>query len=170
MRAPTAGVPAWRPIVAGGLTCGVLDITGAFTTAWFNAGMAPARLLKAVASGVLGPDAFHGGAGVAALGLFLHFCVAFGWAAFFYLLSRRFRFLTQQAVISGLVYGAFVYLAMNYAMLPLAALLRSLSIPNTKPFVPRLTWGQFVVHLTCVGLAIALAVRHWSRPKGLATE
>jgi len=155
--------PAWRPIVAGGLICGVLDINAAFLNAWLANGMAPARLLKAVASGLLGTDAFQGGAAVAALGLALHFCVAFGWSAVFYASSRRLGFLAQHAVVSGLAYGAFVYLAMNYAVLPLAAQFRSLYIPDTKPFVPRLAWAQFGIHLGFVGLAISLAVRRWSR-------
>lgn len=162
--APTQTTPwNWRAVAAGGLVCGVLDINAAFLSAWLNGGMLPARLLKAVASGLLGVDALRGGAGTAAFGLMLHFCVAFTWATLFYALSRRCRFLTQQAVASGLVYGAVVYLAMNYAVLPLAAQFRSLYIPGTKPHVPRLAWPQFGIHLTCVGLAIALAVRRWSR-------
>lgn len=162
--APTQTTPwNWRAVAAGGLVCGVLDINAAFLSAWLNGGMLPARLLKAVASGLLGADALQGGAGTAAFGLMLHFCVAFAWATLFYALSRRCRFLTQQAVASGLVYGAVVYLAMNYAVLPLAAQFRSLYIPGTKPHVPRLAWPQFGIHLTCVGLAIALAVRRWSR-------
>ena len=153
----------WRAVVAGGLACGVLDISAAFTNAWLANGVAPVRVLKAVASGLLGAEAFNGGAGVAAFGLALHFCVAFSWATLFYLLSRRFKFLTQQAVASGLVFGAVVYLAMNHAVLPLAAQFRSLYIPATKPHVPRLAWAQFGIHLAFVGLAISLAVRRWSR-------
>jgi hypothetical protein len=155
--------PAWPAIVAGGLACGVLDIGAAFTNAWLANGVAPVRVLKAVASGLLGAEAFQGGAGTAAFGLALHFCVAFGWAAVFCALSRRFRFLTQEAFVSGLVYGAVVYLAMNYAVLPLAAQFRGLYIPGTKPHVPRLAWPQFGIHLVFVGLAISLAVRRWSR-------
>jgi hypothetical protein len=39
---------------------------------------------------------------MAAFGLALHFCVAFGWSAVFYALSRRLGFLTQHAVVSRL--------------------------------------------------------------------
>lgn len=155
--------PARRAIVAGGLVCGVLDINAAFLNAWLASGMGPVRLLQAVASGLLGADAFQGGAAAAAFGLVLHFCVAFGWTMVFYALSRRLKFLTHHAVVSGLAYGALVYLAMNYAVLPLAAQFRSLYIPATRPFVPRLAWVQFGIHLVFVGLAISLAVRRWSR-------
>lgn len=158
----TASRPVWHAIAAGGLACGVLDISAAFTNAWLANGVAPGRVLQAVASGLLGADAFKGGAGTAALGLALHFCVAFGWAVVFHVPSRRFKFLMQQAVISGLIYGAVVYLAMNYAVLPLAAQFRSLYIPGTKPHVPRLAWPQFGIHLVFVGLAISLAVKKFS--------
>jgi hypothetical protein len=168
MNHPTAATaqtapPAWRAIVAGGLICGVLDINGAFLTAWFNAGLTPGRVLQVVASGLFGAAALAGGWGVKAFGLGLHFSVAFSWTVVFYLLSRRLRFLRDQAVLSGLLFGALVYLAMNLAVLPLLAQFRGLYIPDTKPFVPRLAWGQFCIHLTCVGLAISLAVRRWSR-------
>jgi hypothetical protein len=155
--------PGWRALVAGGLACGVLDISAAFTNAWLGNGVMPVRVLKAVASGLLGADAFNGGAGTAAFGLALHFCVAFGWAAGFVLLARRFPGLRRRAVLAGLVYGAFVYVAMTYAVLPLAAHFRSLYIPTTKPFVPRWGWPQFGIHLVFVGLTISLAVKKFSR-------
>jgi uncharacterized membrane protein YagU involved in acid resistance len=156
-------VPGWKSFVAGGLACGVLDIAAAFTNAWLANGTTPFRVLQAVASGLLGAEAFKGGSGVAALGMLMHFCIAFGWAALFVLLARRFSALLSHAVLSGLVYGAFVYVAMTYAMLPLAAQFRSLYIPATKAFVPRWGWPQFGIHLVFVGLAISLAVRHWAR-------
>ena len=154
---------AVRAIVVAGLICGTLDINGAFVTAWYNAGILPDQLLKIVAGGLLGPAARDGGWGIAALGLGMHFCVAFTVTVIFYALSRRIRFLTTQAVASGLLYGAGVYLTMNFVVLPLLAQFRSLYIPETKPFVPHLALGQFGVHLTCVGLAISLSVRRWSR-------
>jgi hypothetical protein len=61
------------------------------------------------------------------------------------------------------VYGAVVYAVMNLAVLPLAAQFRSLYIPGTKAFVPRFALIQFCIHLTCVGLAISLAVRRFDR-------
>jgi uncharacterized membrane protein YagU involved in acid resistance len=159
----TTSSPGWRAFVAAGLACGVLDILAAFTSAWLANGVPPGRVLKAVASGLLGADAFKGGAGVAAFGLLLHFGVAFGWAGIFCLLARRFKVLTDQAVVTGLLYGALVYFAMQHAVLPLAAQFRSLYIPATKPFVPGFAWPQFCIHLVFVGLTISLAVKKFRR-------
>ena len=153
----------WRAIVAAGLICGTLDINAAFVSAWFVSDVGPVLLLKYVAGGLLGSPARDGGWGFAVFGLGLHFCVAFSVTFVFYALSRRLGFLRRQAAVSGLVYGAIVYLVMNLAVLPLAAQFRSLYLPDTKPFVPHLIWPQFCIHLTCVGLAISLSLRRFAR-------
>lgn len=155
---------AWRPVVAGGLACGVLDISAAFLNAYLTAGRPPEWVLRAVASALLGRDlAFGGGAWVVLLGMAMHFLVAFSWAAVFYLLSRRFAVLIRHAVPAGLVFGSGVYLFMNCITLPVCSWLRSLYLhtPVNWAHAP-FGWPQFIIHLTCVGLPISLAVRHWS--------
>jgi hypothetical protein len=89
----STAIPA---IVWGGLTAGVLDITVAFIR-WGN----PPGILKAIASGLLGQQAFHGGCGTAALALGLHFLIAFSAAAVYYAASRTLTFLTRRAVLWG---------------------------------------------------------------------
>ncbi len=111
------------------------------------------RLLQSVASGLLGAPAFNGGLPTAALGLFLHFCIAFAWAAIFYIASRSVPFLIRQAVISGIVYGLLIYAIMNLVVLPVSAFPRKVTFP---PLV--LATGLFV-HMFFIGLPIALAVR-----------
>src|SRR5450432_990312 len=103
----------WRAIGAAGLICGTLDINAAFINAWAAANVTPPQLLRIVAGGVFGSPARDGGWGFALFGLVLHFCVAFSATIVFYAFSRRFKFLTRRAVISGLIYGAGVYLVMN---------------------------------------------------------
>ena len=71
-----------------GLTAGVLDILDAFVMTVINGGT-PTRVLHSIASGVLGPSAFEGGAATAALGLFLHFLIACGMAAAYWLACRQ---------------------------------------------------------------------------------
>src|SRR4029450_9057553 len=56
------------PIVLGGLAAGILDISDAFIVTTINGGT-PTRVQQAIASGVLGREAYQGGAPVAALGL-----------------------------------------------------------------------------------------------------
>ncbi len=87
---------------------GILDITSAFILFGLK-GATPVRILQSIASGLLGPASFNGGAATAILGGILHFVIAFGAASTFYLASRRLRLLTQRPVISGLAFGVVVY-------------------------------------------------------------
>lgn len=152
-----------RAILWGGLICGVLDITSAFIDAKVSFNFGPVRLLQGVAGAVLGPATFDGGLVTAGLGLAMHFTVAFSATAIFYLLSRRFPLLVRWAVPAGLVYGAVVFLVMFRGVIPLTIALKSFYL--TIPFnhaLPRLRLAQFVIHLVCVGLAIALTVRRFA--------
>src|SRR5215212_11557715 len=98
---------ALRAIAITGLIVGAMDITAACIQA-VSRGATVTRLLQFVASGLIGPKAFQGGAGTAALGLGLHFLIAFSLVAIFYAASRRIVFLRRQAVVSGLIYGLLV--------------------------------------------------------------
>jgi len=139
-----------RAILYAGLLAGVLDITAAFAFSALR-GVGPARVLKFIASGLLGPTAFQGGARTAALGMVLHFFIATGAAGVYYAASRKIAFLARQPVPSGLLYGVAVYLFMNLVVLPLSA------VPK-RPFVPSL--AMVVIHMLGVGLPIALVLRH----------
>lgn len=163
--APSGGVRGHRrALLAAWLICGVLDINAAFLSSYLQSGRSPVWLLQAVASALLGAKAsFAGGYATAALGLALHFFVAFHAAAGFWLLSRKFPVMLRQAVLAGLIYGGAFYLCMNLAVLPFLSWFRSLYLHTPVVYAPNLAWIQFGIHLTCVGLAISLSVRHWSR-------
>lgn len=138
-------------ILFGGLTAGVLDITDAVVTSLL-AGSSPGRMLQYIASGLLGPRSYDGGAATAALGLVLHFTIAIGAATVFFLASRRLPFLIRRPVISGLIFGLCVFVVMNFAVKPLAGL------PGMWGRVPawHLLANQLAIHMLGVGLPIAL--------------
>ena len=151
-----------KAILLGGLICGVLDISSAFFFAWSLRKIPPARVLQGIAEAVLGPASHRGGAASAALGLLMHFSIAFFWTAVFYLLSRRFPVLTKWAVPAGLVYGAVVWIVMYRVVIPLVPILNSLYLTEFDRSIPRLTLRQLLIHLVCVGLPIALSVRRFA--------
>lgn len=140
-------------IALAGLTCGVLDISCTLTLSRLNR-IAPMRLLQAVASGLLGQKSFAGGVSTAALGLGLHFLIAFTAAGAYFAASRKLSALNEHAVLCGLLYGIAVHLFMSFVVLPLSALKRPFSI---KAFAT-----QLVVHMFFVGLPISLVVRHFA--------
>ena len=146
-RASFAGTVAWAGLVAG-----VLDI--AYVIVFYGIKGVPAmRILQGVAAGLLGRDAaMSGGWGAAMLGLTIHFAIALVVAAVFVAFSRAMRWLVAYPLVSGPIYGVFVWLAMNLVVLPLTA-------TPPKSFPPANWMPVVVAHLLCVGLPIALVVR-----------
>jgi uncharacterized membrane protein YagU involved in acid resistance len=142
-------------ILWGGLIAGTMDITAAIVTYKIRNNIPPARILQSVASGLLGKDAFTGGAQTAALGLFLHFVIAFGATTAFYLVSRKMPWLIQHAVIAGILYGMFVQQFMQQVVLPLSAF-------HKAPFNLTALIIGLITHIVCVGLPIALSVKRFS--------
>jgi uncharacterized membrane protein YagU involved in acid resistance len=144
-------------ILLGGTLAGVLDILAAFLMSWPR--VPPVRVLQYIASGALGPSAFRGGAATAAVGLALHFVIAFAAAALYVAASRRWRVLTARPVASGSVYGVVVYAMMQLVVLPLSRVTRGTP-----------TWRSVAlmigIHIVCVGLPIAFAARRTTLPTG----
>ncbi len=162
---PAAGFIDWPAFLPAWLVCAVLDINAAFLNSYLTAGHSPGWVLQAVASALLGKAAFDGGAGVQALGLGLHFFVAFNAALVFHRLSRKFPGLLRHAVPAGMLFGFGVYLFMNCVTLPFCSWFRSLYLDTPVVWAhAKFGWPQFGIHLTCVGLGIALPMKLCARP------
>ena len=143
-------------ILWGGLIAGTMDITAAILTYKVRNNVPPIRILQSVASGLLGKDAYAGGAKTAALGLFLHFVIAFGATTVFYLASRKMPWLVPNAVIAGILYGMIVQQFMQQVVLPLSAF-------HKAPFNFSALIIGLITHILCVGLPIALSVKRFSK-------
>lgn len=141
-----------RAIVAAGLAAGLLDLAAALIQAW-TGGLTTTRLFQAIASGWFGRASYSMGMTSAALGLVSHFMVAFGAATVFVLAARRMPFLISVAWLSGPVYGMIVWATMRFVVLPLSA------YPHIQPIDPSRMAIAVLIHITCVGLPIALAAR-----------
>ena len=122
------------------------------------------RVLKGIAEPLVGPASAQGGAATAALGLLMHFGVAFYWAAVFAVLARRFQALLRRSVPAGLAYGALVWIVMYRVVIPLIPLVNSLYLATFDRTIPRLRLRQVAVHFLCVGLPIALSARRAGEP------
>ena len=133
----------------------MLDILAAFGMA-LSRGGSPVRVLQFIASGVLGQRSFQGGAASAALGLLLHFVIALSAATVYFLLSRRLQMLRRHPWISGAIFGIAVYVVMNAVVLPLAGF--AAGFPTGRNLA-----NGLAIHVTCVGLPIALFARRSKR-------
>jgi hypothetical protein len=143
----------WRNVALGTALVGVLDITEVIGFYYFQ-GVAPVRILQAVAAGLIGRDrAFSGGMTTAALGLLIHFCIAFVVVLIYHLAARQSRTLRTQPFVMGTLYGVAVYLLMNFAVLPFTAT----GSPRLTPFA--VVANGLFAHVVCVGIPAALTAR-----------
>jgi hypothetical protein len=148
---------ALAAILWGGAIAGAFDLTYATVFYYCFRDVKPIRVSQSIASGLLGPKAYDGGIPTAILGVVLHFIIAIGAAAVFYLLSRKLRFLTQKPVLWGPLYGAAIYFFMHLVVLPLAANPRFRTTT-----ISIATVSDFAIHMLLIGPSIALAARRFS--------
>lgn len=105
-------------IFTTGLLAGTLDILMAFANAWWSAGIAPGRVLRFIASGLIGTKAFSGPQSIILLGLALHFVIAFCWTAIFFLLYPKFSRIVRSKILQAILCGMIVWVIMNLVVLP----------------------------------------------------
>jgi hypothetical protein len=146
---------ALKTIVAGGLTVGVMDCLAATINSALR-GVTFTQVWQYVASGLLGKESNNYGWMSVALGLLIHFFIAFSVTTIFYLASRWLPILVRQAILSGIFYGIGVYFVMGYIVSPLS---RAAQFPFT---LRGLLTGLFI-HIICVGLPIALITRRFAK-------
>lgn len=141
-----------KAALLGGLIAGTLDIADAFVI-WQFRGVAPDRVLRGIAAGVLGTEARTAGAWVPALGAFLHYFISCTASAFYYGASALLPVLRARPVACGIAYGGAFYLLMTFVIVPFSA----------APGNATLTWNGLFAHTILFGLPIALVTRYVSR-------
>ena len=147
---PSGKRSALLAIAVGGLVAGALDLLQACILFGWD-------IPLAIAGGLLGPPAFHGGVGTYVLGVFLHFFIAFSATAVYYAASRRLVFLRESPLVCGLFFGAAVEDVMRFIVLPLSAL-------HAKgPYDLRDLIQGLLVHMVVIGLPISFSVRRFAR-------
>jgi uncharacterized membrane protein YagU involved in acid resistance len=136
-----------------GLAAGTLDITENLV---FNAfrGITPWRVFQYIASGLIGVKSFQIGWASVLLGVAIHYAIALTWTAAFLIIASKFPAVTRCPVVSGLIYGALVYVVMNFIVLPLSG------VPHPPaPISLASRINAVLALLFCIGLPISLLTR-----------
>jgi hypothetical protein len=137
-------------IAAGGLIAGTIDLAQACILFGWD-------IPLVIAGGLLGRQAFQGGAGTYVLGVLLHFFIACSAAAIYYGASRKLRFMTEHPLVCGLFFGAAVEDVMRFVVLPLSAL------HSKGPYQLHDLILGLGVHMVVVGLPISFSVRRFAK-------
>jgi len=148
--------PAVRLMTAGSLTA-ISDGTFSSVLSVAAYGSTVTRLFQGVASTLLGPTAFEGGARTAVVGVAMHVGVAFAWSAVFLFLVLRWSW--ARAVLASrygpvkiaLVYGPLIWVVMSAIVIPL--------LVHRPPTIGFRWWVQLFGHIPFVGFPIAASSR-----------
>jgi hypothetical protein len=132
---------------------GALDATAGVVVYWIFKGLNPLQVLQYIASGILGPAVINGSFLYVLVGLVLHFVIAFAFTYAYYLAFPFIKSFAKNTYLNGLIYGALIWVFMNYLVLPYA------NIPHSpKDFVSVL---ELIWHSALVGLPIALIIEKY---------
>jgi len=144
-------------LVRAGLVTGVTDALFSSALVAFAYGSSVTRLWQGVASVLLGAGALDGGWRTAAIGLAMHFGVAFAWSAIFLALVMASTWLRAAiaspagAIAVASIYGPVIWMTMSLVLIPL--------FTHRPPAINFRWWVQFVGHIPFVALPIALSSR-----------
>ena len=140
-----------------GLVTGVTDALFSSVLVAFFYGSSVTRLWQGVASVLLGAPALDGGMRTAAIGVLMHFAIAFTWSAVFLLLWQSSSWVRavaaspSGALALAAIYGPMIWMAMSLAIVPL--------FTHRPPTINVRWWIQFVGHIPFVALPIVFTSR-----------
>lgn len=119
-------VPRAKTILDAGLILGVVDAICAVVINLLRSPHGgPEHTFQSIAYAVIGKATYDGGIPTALLGLAMHFCVAFAWAAAYGLACRASVALRHTAerpfgvAVVGSLLGAIIWCSMNFIVFPL---------------------------------------------------
>ncbi|QOG04786.1 DUF1440 domain-containing protein [Flavobacterium sp. MDT1-60] len=145
-------------IFLSGLIAGTLDILAALIIYSVILQKTTAiKILQSIASGIFKKDAYTGGSQMALYGLLLHYFIALTFAWFYFTIYPYFNFLKKNTLLSGILYGIFVWIIMNLVVLPTVFP----ALPEKNLDFPLIL--SILILIFCIGIPIAFITRkHYS--------
>jgi uncharacterized membrane protein YagU involved in acid resistance len=147
--APTTFAKAW---LLGGVVAGVLDAGNGVIFNYIANSLNPVQVLQYIASGFFGSRSFDMGLLSAAIGAGAHFFIVIVLAIIYVTATRIAPIMNRYAISLGILYGAEVFLTMNFFVLKFT---NTVETPITTAFLVNGLFG----HALLVGLPIALYAR-----------
>ncbi|CAC9973202.1 DUF1440 domain-containing protein [Flavobacterium panici] len=143
-----------KTILYSGLLAGTLDILAAiFVYSVILHQTTAEKILQSIASGIFKQHAYTGGTQMVFYGLLLHYFIAFAFAYFYYKIYPHVPILKKNIVVSGIVYGIFVWIVMNLIVLPIVFP----KLPSKEFDLPLII--SVLILIVCIGLPIAFVTK-----------
>ena len=145
-----------KTIIYAGLLAGALDILAAFTDYYIATGKGPEGVLRFIASGAFGKDAFTGTTTMIWFGLFFHFIIAFALTIFFFIVYPKIKLLQINIILTAVIFAIVSWAVTNLIIVPLS---------NTPaiPFKLISALKAFVILIFTIGFPLAIIFRNFYR-------
>ncbi|WP_057936387.1 hypothetical protein [Algoriphagus resistens] len=107
-------------ILLSGLLVGTLDILAAFVDYYIATGNGPSGVIRYIASGVFGNEAFSGSNVMLFWGLLFHYGIAYSFTILFFWLYHRMKFIGTNPFTTAVLYGIFMWVITVLIIVPLS--------------------------------------------------
>lgn len=136
------------------LFVGTLDIMAATLQVFIKGkngdGLAVFKMIcRYIASAVFGPAARTGGNEMVFAGLVFHYIIALLFTVFFFIIFSKLELMIINRLVTGILYGIFVWAVMNMIIVPLSAI-------GKQPFNPNNAIMAAGILIVCIGIPLAM--------------
>ena len=142
-------------VLFAGLLVGTLDIATALVDFYLTAHKNPMIILKYIASGVFGPDAFTGGSTMIIWGFVFHFVIAYSFTIAFYFLYRRVLFIRRWPVVAAILFAICMWAITTRIVIPLS------NIRQPAPFHLFKALKAISILVVMIALPLTLLMRRY---------
>ena len=146
-----------------GLIVGMLDILAAFIQYYISTQKNPLIVLKFIASGVFGKEAFSAGNMMLVWGLLFHLFIATCFSILFFWIAAQLPSILKYKLLTGLLYGVFIWCFMQFIVLPLSQIPQG-PITLTKALIAA---GILVV---CIGIPLTFMAKKAARVRSIRAK
>ena len=116
-QSPKSNLP--KTLIWSALLVGTLDILAAIVQSYLL-GSTPSKMLRYIASGIFGSEAFSGGDIFVFFGLVFHYITALIWTILLFKLYPKIKKMVKKSIPIGFAYGLLIWTVMNHIVLPLS--------------------------------------------------
>ena len=148
-----------KTIIYAWLIAGTLDIMSAIINSLIFYKGDLIGLFQYIASGLFGQSAFNGGVRMVFAGLVIHYLIALTWTLIFFFVYPKIKILSYNKIITGLIYGIFIWIIMNKIVLKFSG------VPHIKFNLIHDVLGTAYL-MFCTGLPVSIIIsKYYSNKK-----
>ena len=149
-------------ILLTGLLVGSLDIIAALINFKLSTGKNPTIVLQYIASAVFGKTKAYSEEGnMIFMGAVFHFLIAYFFTILFFVLYINFYFMSKNRLLTGIMYGIFIWSVMNLVVVPVAL--------NNFVKWNQQTWINLLILICMIGIPLSYIAYWYFKKKEIIT-